>query len=443
MKSILIIEDDLTFNRMLKAWFAKKGYTVDSALTASTARKKIVEMQPEIVICDLRLPDGNGVTILKWIKQRYPEIIVIMMTGYADIQTAVSSIKAGAFDYISKPFNPEELFHKINESRVQIESSPVKKIKNMLLDQESNEYFKGTSDTFKKLYEFVNLVAPTKLSVLIRGESGVGKEHIARMIHDKSECASGPFIAVDCGIISKELASSDFFGHIKGAFTGAISNKTGYFLSADKGTLFLDEIGNLPVNIQIHLLRVLQEKKVKPVGSEKEYNIDIRIISATNEDIDFAVNNGYFRTDLYHRINEFTLEIPALRESIEDLPSYLRHFLKISNKFLNKNVKDYTPEAMGILTKYDWPGNIRELKNIINRLTLISKGDFITADIIPEHFKKNSRFENPEAFDLDEKKKIVEALHIAQNNILKAATVLGIDTRTLYKKLKLYGIGDD
>jgi len=443
MKSILIIEDDLTFNRMLKAWFAKKEYNVDSALTASAARKKIVEMQPDIVICDLRLPDGNGVTILKWIKQRYPEIVVIMMTGYADIQTAVSSIKAGAFDYISKPFNPEELFQKINESLIQIDSRPIQKTKSTLLLPDSNEYFKGTSEKFSKLYEFVNLVAPTKLSVLIKGESGVGKEHIARMIHDNSECASGPFIAVDCGIISKELASSDFFGHIKGAFTGAINNKIGYFLSADKGTLFLDEIGNLPINIQIHLLRVLQEKKVKPVGSEKEYDVDIRIISATNEDIDFAVNNGYFRTDLYHRINEFTLEIPALRESIDDLPAYLRHFLMLSNKFLNKNVKDYTPEAMDILTKYDWPGNIRELKNIINRLTLISKGDYITANIIPDHFKKTSLFENSETLDVYEKKKIEDALNIAENNVLKASSILGIDTKTLYIKLKLYGINHD
>ena len=287
-------------------------------------------------------------------------------------------------------------------------------------------------------YEYIDLVSPTKLSVLITGDSGVGKEHTARFIHQKSDRAEGPFIAVDCGVISKELAASDFFGHVKGAFTGAIGNKTGYFLRADKGTLFLDEIGNLPVDIQAQLLRVLQEKKIKPVGSEKEIDVDVRIITATNEDIDFAVNNGYFRSDLYHRISEFIIQVPSLRESKQDLKQFFDFFLKESNQYLNKNVLGFTPEALEILTNYEWPGNVRELKNIINRLTLLTSGEYISEDIIPQHFKVHQPEDN--SLNEAERRKIEEALSITKNNLAKAADILNIDAKILYNKIKQYKI---
>lgn len=448
MKSILIVEDDLTFSHMLKAWFTKKKFNVRTASSLSETKKKFIESIPEIVICDLRLPKDSGLTILEWIKSKHPNTVVLMMTGYADIQSAVTAIKLGAYDYISKPLNPDELFNKINEAIPQKETEKTSRKKSEIAEKQTlpnvknieNVYVKGTSESFKKLYDFVDLVAPTKLTVLIKGESGVGKEHIARMIHEKSEYSSGPFVAVDCGVISKELAASDFFGHIKGAFTGAIENKTGYFLSANKGTLFLDEIGNLPVDIQTQLLRVLQEMKIKQVGSEKDIEIDVRVLTATNEDIDFAVNNGYFRSDLYHRISEFILDVPSLKDCKQDLPAYLHHFLNVSNRLLNRKIVGFTPEALEILINYEWPGNIRELKNIINRLTLISQGEYINEEVIPDHFKQKPVNKENNILDINEKERIEEALKLSSNNVLKAASILGIDIKSLYVKLKLYNL---
>ena len=441
MKSILIIEDDLTFSRILKAWFARRNFDVDTAENGSQVRKKIGESVPDIVICDLKLPGENGISILEWIKKEYPRIVVIMMTGYADIQSAVMAMKLGAYDYIPKPFNPEELFIKINEAFESKETNISHKSHDENVELES-KFVKGTSEKYKKLYEMMYLVSPTKLSVLINGESGVGKEHIAREIHDKSEYASGPFVAVDCGVISKELAASEFFGHVKGAFTGAIGNKNGYFVQANKGTLFLDEIGNLSVDIQMQLLRVIQDKKVKPVGSEKEFEVDVRIITATNEDIDFAVNNGYFRSDLYHRISEFILQVPSLRECKEDIPSFLNHFLKESNLYLNKNILGFTQDAVEVLTNYDWHGNIRELKNIINRLTLIATSDYIDSDIIPEHFKEKISTMKL-LVDKEEKERIENALKIARNNLSKAADILDMDTKILHNKIRIYKISNE
>lgn len=438
MRSILIVEDDLTFSRILKAWFARRNFLVDTAVNGSEVRKKITENVPDLVICDLKLPGENGISILEWIKKEYSHVVVIMMTGYADIQSAVMAMRLGAYDYIPKPFNPEELFIKINEAFQPKESKDKQLGENPSELVSAYNFIKGTSDNYKKLYEYIDLVSPTKLSVLITGESGVGKEHTARFIHQKSDRAEGPFIAVDCGVISKELAASDFFGHVKGAFTGAIGNKTGYFLRADKGTLFLDEIGNLPVDIQAQLLRVLQEKKIKPVGSEKEIDVDIRIITATNEDIDFAVNNGYFRSDLYHRISEFIIQVPSLRESKQDLKQFFDFFLKESNQYLNKNVLGFTPEALEILTNYEWPGNVRELKNIINRLTLLTSGEYISEDIIPQHFKVNQPEDN--SLNEAERRKIEEALSVTKNNLAKAADILNIDAKILYNKIKQYKI---
>lgn len=438
VESILIVEDDLTFGKMLEAWFAKKGFNVQKVGSCKDAKKKFEDFTPEVVITDLRLPKEDGLSLLAWIKSNYPDVVVIMMTGYADIQSAVSAIKLGAYDYISKPFNPDELFHKINDAYNQkIKDNP-----KLEKPKESDKWVRGTSPEYLKLYEYLDLVAPTDMSVLIKGESGVGKEHLARMIHDKSKVAGKPFVAVDCGVLSKELAASDLFGHVKGAFTGALTDKAGAFVNAHKGTLFLDEIGNLPMEVQVQLLRALQEKKVKPVGSDKEIKVDVRIIAATNEDIEFAVNNGYFRGDLFHRVCEFILEAPPLRMCKSDIPHYLDFFLKTSNRTLKKKIKGFTPEAKAVFVEYDWPGNIREMKNVINRLTLICQEKEISADIIPTHFKKikftDSKTNIVES--LEEKQRIKDALRITNNNIIRAASMLNIDTKHLYSKMKLYNI---
>ena len=291
------------------------------------------------------------------------------------------------------------------------------------------------------------MVAPTRLAVLIRGESGVGKEHIAQLIHEKSDRAKGPFIPVDCGVLSKELAASEFFGHVKGSFTGAISNKIGHFLEADGGTLFLDEIGNLPTGIQMQLLRALQEKKIKPVGSNNEIPVDVRIVSATNEDLDKSLDEGTFRLDLYHRINEFTIHIPSLQECKSDIELFAHHFLNISNDNLNKNIIGFTPETMSMMKDYSWPGNLRELKNVVNRMVLIAPGNHITADLLPPNVFHGSKQaivpmdkNNLSLKNNNEKECIEEALRQARNNKSKAAVLLDVDRKTLYTKMKQYGI---
>lgn len=405
MNSIVIVDDDLTLSLMLKTWLTKKKFSVQSANNLKEAKKKIKKQMPDIILSDLRLPDGSGITLLKWVKAIDPSVIIIMMTGYADIGTAVESIKSGAYDYVAKPLNSEELHTKICTALEQKKNAPAPIPPNATAEQPNvatntanankaisnsyKDYVKGHSPLYKQLYDYMDLVAPTRMSVLILGESGVGKEHIARSIHEKSERAAAPFVAVDCGVLSKELAASEFFGHIKGSFTGAIKNKAGFFLTADGGTIFLDEVGNLSPDIQIQLLRVLQEKRIRPVGSEKDISIDVRVIAATNEKIDTSIPNPSFRLDLYHRLSEFVLYVPSLKECKEDISLFLHHFLEKSNEELNKNVVGFTPEALDILTNYSWPGNIREIKNVVSRMTLITTGQYITPEFLPENITKS------------------------------------------------------
>ena len=394
MSSILIVEDDLTLCLMLKTWLTKKKFEVDSANNIKDAEKKIKNSNPDIILSDLRLPDGSGIDLLKRVKEFNNSIIVIMMTSYANIGTAVESIKLGAYDYVAKPLNPDELYSKILAAQEQNENiparanttSPNKISKKTNVGRSKEEtYVVGHSPLYKQLYEYVDLVAPTKMSVFILGASGVGKEHIAKRIHEKSERAAHPFVAIDCGVLSKELAASDFFGHEKGSFTGAVTKKQGFFVTANGGTIFLDEIGNLSLDIQIQLLRVLQEKRIRPVGSEKDVPVDIRVIAATNEKIDIAKPNPSFRLDLYHRLSEFVLYVPCLNECKEDIPLFLHHFLEKSNEELNKDVIGFTPPALEVLSNYSWPGNIREVKNVVNRMVLISQGQYIVPEFIPEY----------------------------------------------------------
>jgi two-component system response regulator HydG len=389
MKNILVIDDDITLCLMLKTWLTKKGFHVNTAINIADAKKGVDSFKPELIISDLRLPDESGISFLKWMKAQDSEVVFIMMTSYADIQTAVESIRSGAYDYIAKPLNPEELLIKINSA------SEIKKgnFASATHKQEKQPaYIRGNSLEYKKVYDYVDLVAPTNLSVFIKGNSGVGKEHVARMIHDKSARSSGPFIPVDCGTMSSELSASEFFGHIRGSFTGAINNKKGHFLEADGGTLFLDEIGNLSLDIQMQLLRVLQEKRVKPVGASKEVKVDVRIVVATNEDLEASISKGKFRNDLYHRINEFLITIPPLKDCADDIPLFAHHFLEKANQEMNKNIIGFDEEALKCLETYHWPGNVRELKNVVYRITLITKTDKITAQAILENMPEIRHF---------------------------------------------------
>lgn len=438
MVRILIVEDDLTFSLMLSTWLGKKGFDVTSAANVKDAKQHLSDKDFELIISDLRLPDSDGIDLLQWVKVRNPLLPVIMMTSYADIQTAVKAMKLGASDYISKPVQPDLLLTKIHENL----TSPVEAEEKQ--PEETGSYIEGKSQLARQMYEHVRLVAPTYMSVLINGSSGTGKEHIARRIHDLSKRSDAPFVAVDCGAIPKDLAASEFFGHIKGSFTGAIDNKVGAFEAAHGGTLFLDEIGNLSYEVQVQLLRALQERKIKPIGSNQEITIDVRLLSATNENLRSAIDKGDFREDLYHRLNEFFIRIPDLRERKEDLMLFANNFLDVANTELSKSILGFDNETINLFQSYSWPGNLRQMKNVIRYATLLAKGKYITLNELPEEFKQNDLNQNlthePLRNEDHEKELILSALSQTSNNKSKAAQILGIDRKTLYNKIKYYNI---
>ena len=456
MKSVLIVEDDITYGMMLKTWLAKKGFVVNSASSIARAQKLIETEEPDLILSDLRLPDRDGLDLLRWLGQKELFIPLIIMTGYADIQSAVMAMKEGASDYIAKPVNPEELLKKMEEA---LKAAPKRKTvaegmgatpapakaERATADLKSaaaawSEYLEGESEAARQLYNYVRLVAPTNMSVLINGASGTGKEYVAKRIHQLSKRADRPFVAIDCGAIPKELAASEFFGHKKGSFTGAIEDKVGAFVEADGGTIFLDEIGNLSYDVQIQLLRVLQERRVKPIGTTTDIKVDVRLIAATNEDLKAAIAAGTFREDLYHRINEFTIHMPRLCERGDDIPLFANFFLDQANRELEKPVPGFRPDAMAQICRYRWPGNLREMRNTVMRAALLSQGAPVGVEHlgleVAEVEKRTAALHDPES----ERAKIVAALQHCAGNKSRAAEMLGIDRKTLYNKLKLYHI---
>ena len=441
MRSILIVEDDITFSLMLTTWLGKKGFRVQSVSSVKEAKQRMEGTFYDLVLSDLRLPDGDGIALLHWMKSQCPTVPVILMTGYAEIQSAVLAMKSGAADYIAKPLNPEELLNKINESLASNAESVVSQASSSSLP-EPNLYIEGQSAAARVLYEHVRLVAPTDMSVLVTGASGTGKEYVARRIHAESGRSKAPFVAVDCGAIPKDLAASEFFGHVKGSFTGAIDHKTGAFVAADGGTIFLDEIGNLSYAVQVQLLRALQERKVRPIGSNQEIPINVRLISATNENLRAAIEKGEFREDLYHRINEFSIRIPGLKERPEDLLLFANHFLDLANSELRKEIVGFDRETIQLFQSYAWPGNLRQMKNVVKYATLLTSGRYITRQELPEELLES--ISKPAITDLSlhdethERNLILKALEESGNNKTRAAMLLGIDRKTLYNKLKNY-----
>ena len=449
--SILIVEDDLTFSTMLKTWLGKKGFDVETAGTCAKARKQITSKEFSLILSDLRLPDQDGMQLLTWMRELDINTPFIMMTSYGEIQNAVTAMKLGATDYVKKPVQPDELLKKINEaleSQTGVKPSQQKeKKKENSAETYANNFLEGESEAARQLFSYVNLVAPTQMSVLINGASGTGKEYVAHRIHQLSKRNEKPFIAIDCGSIPKDLAASEFFGHVKGSFTGALTDKTGAFEEANGGTLFLDEIGNLSYEVQVQLLRALQERRVRKIGSTKEIQVDVRLICATNENLKEAISKGTFREDLYHRINEFTLRMPSLKERQEDILLFANFFLDQANKELDKDLIGFDAAASSMLQKYEWPGNLRQLKNIVKRATLLAKGDFISPNELGEEISEKKETDStPLIFgsslnkEETEKQLIINALKQTGNNKSKAATLLGIDRKTLYNKLKHYDI---
>ncbi len=437
MVKILIVEDDSTFAQIIEGFLLKKGFTVVLAPTTKQSFKILLEDKFDLLLVDYRLPDGTGLDVLSFSRDQGLAIPTIIMTSFNDVRTAVKSMQLGAFDYITKPINPDELLMVINKSLDKKEDQPLA----------LNNFIKGKSAVADKLYEHINLVAPTDMSVIIQGESGTGKEFAAKTLHLQSKRSNKPFIAIDCGALSKDLAASELFGHVKGAFTGAVTDKKGQFEVANGGTLFLDEVGNLSYEVQVKLLRALQERDIQPLGSTKKIPVDVRIITATNDDLINSIQQGEFREDLYHRLNEFKILLPPLRERGKDLELFINHFISLSNKELGRNVLNVDTDVKELLLKYDWPGNLRELGNVIKRMVLLSKDETATIDSLPDEMKLSiNQFPKTSGSDLkatnevNEKHLITETLLKVKYNKSKAAKLLNIDRKTLYSKMERYGI---
>ncbi|WP_308241112.1 sigma-54-dependent transcriptional regulator [Prevotella sp.] len=455
MPHILIVEDDIAFGTMLQTWLRKKGFEVDKATSVGAAVKLLVDNAADLVLSDLRLPDHDGLRLLKWMRDHDNNAPFIVMTNYAEVQNAVLAMKSGAADYIAKPVQPDILLQKIKDALSAANAQPVqtvatptapdKLVSNKPVKSQKREdsprYIEGKSEASRQLYSYVELVAPTPMSVLILGASGTGKEYVARRIHELSQRHDRPFFALDCGAIPRDVAASEFFGHKKGAFTGADTDKRGAFEMANGGTLFLDEVGNLSYDVQVQLLRALQERRIRPVGGTEEIPIDIRLVCATNENLAEAVADGGFREDLYHRINEFTIYMPKLSERGTDLFLFADLFVRHANEELDRDVEGFDSAAAEMLASHPWTGNLRELNNVVKRAVLLTRGKYITPLELSQAMPPSQPEPTMALHDEDsERSRIVAALRQTNGNKAAAARLLGIDRKTIYNKIERLGI---
>jgi two-component system response regulator HydG len=482
MHKILVVDDDNDMCVLLSRFLTRNEYVVASANSGKGAIEWMKKNKPDLVLCDFRLDDMTGIEILGKIKETHPEAAVIIITGYSDVKDAVEVMKLGAYDYVTKPLFPDEILLTIKKAllegprdgnvRESVGQQAQVQNKTAAAKPKSSgngQYIMGDSPEFATIIKQIDLVAPTNFSVIISGESGSGKEAIAQQIHAKSKRADKPFVAIDCGALSKELAGSELFGHEKGSFTGALNQKIGCLEIANEGTILLDEIGNLSYDIQVSLLRVVQERKIRRIGGIKDIGIDVRIIVASNEKLWDAARSGKFREDLYHRFNEFSIDVPSLRERKQDIMLFAHHFLNLTNIELNKNIKGFTKEVEEVLNNYVWYGNLRELKNVIKRATLLSDGDLVEAKSLPFEInnfyklqfdappssvadragslRETSSISNPavsyenklKSANLDaEYEVILDALKQSNFNKSKAAKLLNIDRKTLYNKMRQF-----
>jgi len=498
MNKILIIDDDVDMCLLLERFFIRKGFEVKITHSGKRGLEELERNPPDVILCDFRLGDTDGKELLIKIKQINPAVQVIIITGYSEIKMAVEVMKHGAYDYVTKPLFPEEILIAIKSaialSRTENSSDTVvtgslqtnRDAAGSRKQNKNSAYIFGESKEFKDILRQMDLVAPTNYSVIITGETGSGKEAIAQEIHTRSKRSKAPFVAIDCGALSKELSASELFGHEKGAFTGALNQKTGCLELANGGTIFLDEISNLPYDVQVSLLRVVQERKLRRVGGNKDIDLDIRIIVASNEQLWDAAKTGMFREDLYHRFNEFSIHVPPLRQRSDDILAFAHFFLDKSNMELDKDVKGFSAEVEYIFKHYKWPGNLRELKNVVKRSALLVNGDVIDVKALPFELVNHSKlafdahtddeaknpptinqpaFTTEDAADerhpqnsadiLDDSNKfrkhtfktvsidaeyemILDALKKVNFNKSKAANLLNVDRKTLYNKMKQY-----
>ena len=465
MKHILLIDDDVDICLLLSRFLGSKGFKISISHSGKKALETLKKDKIDLVISDFRLGDMDALEVLNKMKDLSMEIPVIIITGYSDIKIAVNVIKMGAFDYVTKPLFPDEILHTINRAldfkpdEVKQQNSSGIKTKNQSSTNLNDSFVITDSKESKELFRQIDLVAPTNYSVIIFGESGTGKESVAQNIHARSSRKDKPFVAIDCGALSKELAGSELFGHEKGAFTGALTVKEGNFETANGGTIFLDEVSNLSYDIQVSLLRVVQERKLKKIGGTKEIDLDVRIIVASNENLYEACQKGNFREDLFHRFNEFSINIPALRERQKDIMMFANHFLNKANNDLSKNIIAFSEEVQECFLSYHWPGNLREMQNVIKRAALLTDGDLVQSKSLPFEISNSSKIifpgqnisnstqeKNPNSTSLKnigleaEFTTIMSVLKQVNFNKTKAAKILNIDRKTLYNKMKAVNI---
>lgn len=472
MAKILVIDDDIDICNLLNRFLTRKGFEVDTAMSGKAGLEKIASSTYDLVFCDFKLRDMDGRDVLAKVQETTPGLKVIIITGYSDIKTAIDVMKRGAYDYVLKPLIPDELVNLINRALNDEESAPAggnreSAKKPAAKSQKANSvdsYITGKGPESKLLYKQIGLVAPTNFSVIIYGESGSGKENVARSIHDQSSRKDKPFIAIDCGALTKELAGSELWGHEKGSFTGAITAKPGQFELANGGTIFLDEVANLSYEVQVGLLRLVQERKLRRIGGTKDMDIDVRILVASNENLWEASQKGKFREDLYHRFNEFSIIVPALRDRGNDMLEFAQHFLQMANAELDKSLSGFSEEVKSLFLRYQWPGNLREMRNIIRRAALLAEENEISMSTLPPEIVYHQKFSfqdgeknasdaaagKPDApaapaslkdaaaqAEADVLKKILEEV---KYNRTKAAQKLGIDRKTLFNKMKQHNL---
>lgn len=470
MKKILIIDDDMDMCQLLSRFLQRKGFETTTASNGNKGLAAFRDGQFDLVLCDFRLGDKEGVDVLKEMKQINHEVQVIIITGYSDIKMAVEVIRQGAFDYITKPLVPDEVLDLVNRAlytAVADNTGAAKSTAGASAKRVSSvndviaQYLVGKDPGIQQMYEQIKMIAPTNYSVIIYGESGTGKEVVAKTIHANSDRKDKPFVALDCGTLSKELAASEMFGHVKGSFTGALNDKEGMFETANGGTLFLDEVGNLSMDVQVALLRVIQERKFKRVGGNKEMPTDVRIIVASNENLKEAYMSGKFREDLYHRFNEFSIHIPPLRNRPADIPLFAKFFLDQTSQELNKKIDGFEDDVMQLFLEYNWPGNLREFRNVVRRAGLLTAGGLVNKNVLPweiisgplvvpanNHASASTQTTTPhekpqvpvaalkEAAASAEYEAIMNVLKQVNFNKTKAAEILKIDRKTLYNKIK-------
>ena len=445
---ILFVDDDRQILEIVSVYLDRFGYRVDTVSDGKVAIEKIQHKDYAVVFTDLIMPEISGLDLLRAVKKSNPSTEVIIVTGYGTIESAIEALKLGGYDYLQKPINFERLKilieRIIEKKKLQLENIMIKQ---RLKDRFSFDQLIGRSPKMQQIYEMIDRISTGSPTVLVQGESGTGKELVSNVIHQNSIRRDNPFIPVNCGAISEGLLESELFGHVKGAFTGAIKDNIGLFKAADGGTIFLDEIAEVPPALQVKLLRALQERKIRPVGDTREFGIDVRVIAATNRNLTKAIENNTFRKDLYYRLNVISIQMPPLREIKDDIPHLVYHFMKKFSEETPRQVTRIAPEVIDLLMRYDWPGNVRQLENIIERAFALGEGDIISTQDLPVEIRNIDNQLSISNTNLNlvenERMLMLRALRQTSGNKAEAAKLLGINITTVYRKMEKYRISDE